>query len=88
MKIPDKVTIGPYVYTVDCTKELDCRGEIEYMKQEIRIDVRNLTPFKTLLHEAMHAIEEYSRFELTEKQVTHLSNGLYCFLRDNGFLKE
>jgi hypothetical protein len=90
----DKVKIGCHVYDinlVECVNKYEPRkGEIEYMKQVIRID--NSMPedskFGTLIHEIVHGIDYFMDMDLTEEQVTKLGNGFAMVLRDNPNLIE
>lgn len=89
-----RLKIGPYNYTV---KDVDCVSKSEpfcglilYAEQEIRLD-SDLMPerrVETLLHEAIHGIDEYMSTDLSEAQVKSLGIGITMLLRDNPELVE
>lgn len=96
MKIPESVKIGPYTYAVETVDDLshdedkNCKlwGHIHFESQKIRLATYNRLPFETLLHEAIHGIDEVYGINLKEKQVKRLATGLYSFLVENNMLRE
>lgn len=98
MKIPASVKVGPFTYRIERVDDLrsasDAKqklcGQVHF--GEDRIEIRTaMAPEReaeTLLHEAIHAIDEYMGTNLTEKQTARLSIGLMAFLRDNHLLRE
>ena len=64
MKIPDKVKIGPYTYSVELTDGpiivggRECNGSIEYENLKIRILNKSAEQIQitTFLHEVYHGI--------------------------------
>ena len=95
MKLPDSVKVGPYTYTVTVVPDLamfadkneTVEGRIHFPNRTIEIRDGNALPIKTLIHEAIHAIENAYAFELKEQNVIRLANGLYEFLVSNDLLR-
>ncbi|NPV80730.1 MAG: hypothetical protein HPY52_10720 [Firmicutes bacterium] len=93
MKIPDKVKIGPFVYIIERPEivdryERELIGQCDHQAGIIRIE-RALTGSKaeeTLLHEILHAVTMFMCLDLSEKQISQLSNGLYMVLKENNLL--
>lgn len=65
--------------------EGDLYGEIEYLSETIRINPAASTKVKdsTLIHEAVHAIDEMYGIGLKEKQVEKLGNAIYMMIVEN-----
>lgn len=95
MIIPDTVNIGGFTYTVDFVEVVNREkperiGQIDYVKQEIRID-ESLTDeqkVSVFFHEVLHAIDQMMCIDLEEKQIVQLERGLYMVLKENDLLKE
>lgn len=83
------VKVGHYTYRVvhivGLSDGRELAGQVDYTTQEIRLRP-GLTPAhqrETLLHEVLHAIDDFMGIDLTEKQVGRLANGLAMVLADN-----
>jgi len=95
MKLPESVKVGPYTYEVRMVDDLcnandkneHIQGQITYSSRLIEIRTDNQLPMKTLIHEAIHALEDMYGTELKEKHVRRFSNGIYAFLVDNNLLR-
>jgi hypothetical protein len=70
---------------VEKVDEEDSYGEHSYAKQEIRLrDEQSFEPARdTLLHEALHGVDEQMSIGLSEKQVRMLGSGVLALMRDN-----
>jgi len=99
VKVPKKLKIGPYTYPVitggDPRSERNAPlwGRVNYYPASIEVGAKaqqagESRVLATVLHESIHAIDEYMRIGLSEKQTTRLANGLTAFLLDNHLLKE
>lgn len=60
------------------------RGYINYERQEIKIDPDHPEFMETLLHELIHAANNFWYANLNEQQVERISEGLYHILVSNG----
>lgn len=62
-----------------------CYGRIFHDKREIYLngDYDEDQQKATLLHEAIHAIDELYGIRISEEQVEQLGNGLYSLIKDN-----
>ena len=75
-----KVRFKPKVGLGDYT----CKGYIQYDTEEIFIATKYpKKKAEILLHEVIHAIDEFAFLKLTERQVTALATGLLMVFRDN-----
>jgi hypothetical protein len=93
MRIPNKIQIGPYIYSVELADDLHDRstgqslwGRIDSTEQKITLHA-NGTPERmgeTLLHELIHGCADQAGIELEESIVTGLSISLYDTLVRNG----
>jgi hypothetical protein len=99
VKVPKKLKIGPYTYPVITGGDpRDARngalwGRVNYAPPSIEVGATakqagESRVLATVLHESIHAIDEYMRIGLSEKQTTRLANGLAAFLLDNRLLRE
>lgn len=95
MKIPASVKVGCYSYRVERpTRPLiegsPVWGHYSNVHQRILVDesVSEDRAAVTLLHEALHAIDDLVHLDLTEEQVIRLAPALLAFLRDNDLLRE
>lgn len=88
--------IGPLGYRiVEIPEPLGNAGEYLYgecrnVDQEIRLDA-GMTPERkrlTLIHEALHAIEDLRGLDLGEKTVIALGTAIYELLQDNPWIGE
>jgi len=83
--------ICPYTFV----ERSDLYGQVNFDNCEIRVGV--VTPdvkprpvratIETLLHERLHVVDAKWHVDLKEEQVGALSEGLFAFLIDNGFLE-
>jgi Zn-dependent peptidase ImmA (M78 family) len=102
MKIPKKLKIGGFIWTVEetdkTTNESSSFGSCHYKKQRIFIDKTENQQKKehTLIHETMHAVIWQSGLNerlnkatgITEEElVTAISMGIYDVLKNNNLLK-
>jgi hypothetical protein len=67
-----------------------CYGRIRYDDQQILLNSNYSEAQKTttLIHEAMHALDDAYDLELTERQVVCLGNGIASLIADNPELLE
>lgn len=94
MKLPERVKIGPYKYSVHAKKKVrkdgrDLYGYIAYGPQKIEVQ-SGLSDERTsaiFLHEALHGLSDAYSINLSEKQVTKLGVALAEFLTENDLLK-
>ena|SRR5690348_12750085 len=96
MRIPKKVKIGPYNYTVKWVERLQsddleaCYGLIRKTTQEILLDP-SMQPDRAavvFLHEVLHGLDDLAGLGLTEEQTTRLAPVLYDFLAGHRLLRE
>lgn len=95
MKIPASVKVGCYSYRIERpTRPLNggvpVWGHYSNVEQRILVDESASADRAdvTLLHEALHAIDDLVQLDLTEEQVVRLAPALLAFLRDNHLLRE
>ena len=94
MKIPGKVKIGAFIYTVNFVEGL-CSDEHRFAelfprKLEINIE-KALNPqrfFEGLVHEVLEAINCENELNIPHPTIETLGGGITAFLRDNNFLRE
>ena len=99
MQIPKRIKIGPYTYTIEFPynfeKHEDCRGDINYSLNRIRLDDRcedgySLTAdrcWQTFLHEITHAVLETAQIGMDEQCVDRVATVVLDVLMSNGWLK-
>lgn len=63
-------------------------GRLHHLLKKISIDIQVKDWFETLLHECIHSLCDQFRIDLDEKDVNRMSEGLYCLLMDNNWLKD
>ena len=96
MEIPAELIIGPLTYKIELVDgdliEVGLYGQTNFKTQIIQIDSKLSEDMQwvTLFHESIHSIEAQHRDpsdkkQFTEEEVVWLSNGLYLFLKENGF---
>ena len=93
MKLKDKYKIGGHWIDVEERSEkegyfkqgTDCRW---FNKIFIQSDLAQSKKESNLLHEVIHEIDGQMDIDLSENQVSILSEGFYQFLVDNDLLKE
>lgn len=84
-----KIKIGCFEYCVDeveCVNKFEPRkGEIDFYDRVIRIDkgMSELDKIETLIHEAIHGLDEFMQIGLDEEHVKKIGHGLAMLLRDN-----
>lgn len=92
MKIPEKVKIGGYIYTVEfvdvVSKEKNLMGEIDYNNQVIRIDksYSRQTQEATFIHELIHGILNFlgeHEVQENERMIDGIANTIYQIIKDN-----
>lgn len=90
--LPKSITIGGKLYRVARRSKIikdgiECWGTIDTVRGLIEIKTRGVSidhQLETLLHEALHAIEdEHLSADLNEEDLTKLSKALYALLKDN-----
>lgn len=92
--LPDHIIVGPLTYRIVYVRDLKdddgkwLHGWVLFTEQEMRIDAAMSEERKriTLLHEALHAIEETRGLKLDEPTVIALGTAIYELLRDNPWL--
>jgi hypothetical protein len=93
MPIPRRLKIGPATYPVTRPQRIPvgddshAAGNWDYETGELRI-ARDLNPLHgqqvdTLIHEALHVINDDRALGLSEEQVHNVSNGIAALLIDN-----
>tara|TARA_R110002020_G_scaffold33337_1_gene101617 strand:- start:604 stop:987 length:384 start_codon:yes stop_codon:yes gene_type:complete len=96
MDLPKELIVGPLTYKVETVDgdliDSGVYGQTNFRTQVIEIDSSLSEDMKlvTLFHEVLHVIESQHRSptdkkQFTEEEVVWLSNGLYLFLKENGF---
>jgi len=99
-RVPDKITIGCYDYTINRVKEpiivdgAKCHGKIDYHAHEISIAdddcYSEQSKEQTLWHEIIHGIIRYRNVNYgkadEETFVDELATGLYLLCKSNGLL--
>lgn len=87
--LPSKLKIGGKVYKVEqvyMIEDRETHGINHYDQQLIQVATRSAcreAAEETLLHEALHAMENKLSLDLSEKDVHSLSEELYSFLKRN-----
>ena len=93
MKIPDKLKIGGHWLNIGFQSERReqydkmgtlCHWENKIILQEDLVESKQIC---SLFHEVLHEIDRQGFLDLTEKQITGISEGFYAFLVDNELLK-
>lgn len=91
MILPEKVKIGAHTYTIAHVREWKDMGEgtfgeTDYLAETIRIraDLSDTSTFSTLIHEALHVMNQTLDHELLDS----LSEQMAQFLLDNGFIQK
>lgn len=92
MKIPKKLKIAGYEYSVEFSEDLardkDLFGDFNGRMQRIRIE-KSLTKerqFGVLLHEIIEAIDYHYQLELEHNKIKAFETALYQVLKDNDML--
>ena len=94
LKIPDKIKIGGFIYTVYFTDNIshDHLAECDYRNTSIfiRSSINRQRQEQAFLHEIIHAVMSNSGYvhEQDEKIVDGIANGLYALIVDNPTLFE
>ena len=97
MKIPKKIKVNGIIYKIEYVEEIndnihsaDYRGValIKYKKVNILNYYFEDDKKRTILHEAIHILDDDFKINLNENSVRRLTSGLYAFLKDNKLLKE
>ena len=93
MKLPDKVKIGGHWFNIEYRDERDAYSNMgsSFTCWNLIILQKDMCASKqmsNLFHEVLHEIGTQNDLDLSESQVTSISEGFYQFLTDNGFLKE
>lgn len=96
MKIPEKVTVGPFTYKVSLVdivnrEKPDRIGEVDHCtNKEIRLQ-KDLDQDKlesVFIHELLHGMDAFMHLGLTEEQVNRLEGAVYMVLKQNNLLRE
>lgn len=96
MEFPKELIIGPLTYVIEMVEgdliDEGLYGQTNFRTQVIQVDSSLSEDMKliTLFHEVIHVIEAQHRSptdkkQFSEEEVVWLSNGLYLFLKENGF---
>lgn len=95
MRIPPVIRTGYKYYRIQLTEgisdgEDELYGDMDSKTQVIRIDegLSDEQQRATLLHEALHCMDDVYSIGLTEEQVVRLATGFYMLLLDNPQLLE
>lgn len=93
MKISPKIKIGGHWFDIHLTAEKDgftkCgQGQFWHHRIDIQADMAQSKQESTLFHEALHEMSAQQGWELSEAQVSTISETFYLFLIDNNLLKE
>jgi hypothetical protein len=92
MKRPKNVKIGAHRYSVqygptivDMGSQAFLNGESDHYHNQIRINGErpHTLVAETFVHEALHAIDNERRLDLTEHQVDQLAAGFLAMMIDN-----
>ncbi len=93
MKIPDKLKIGGHWVDIEFRSEKReqydkmgtlCHWENRLILQEDLVESKQASSF---FHEVLHEIDKQNFLDLTEKEITAISEGFYQVLVDNELLK-
>lgn len=84
-KYPKKIHYKDITYKIRFVKNLNCYGETDPGKKEIRIKhgISEREMFKTLLHELLHLVELETPIKLKHKTVYKLEQAIFELLIDN-----
>ena len=87
MTLPKTLKVGPFEFQVELSDKLDedCYGHLEYEKRKLSVLERlgNFDQHSTILHEALHAIDDCYGLELGERGVQCLETTLTQLIKDN-----
>lgn len=92
MDIPKTLKIGGHEFKVLLVQSMasrdECYGKMWMDRLEIHIDssVSKELQEETMLHEAIHAIDEENGLDLTEQQVQSLGHGIYQLIKTNDLI--
>lgn len=99
MKIPNKLRVAGHDYKVlfddKYLNKQDLFGQCDFVSQKIRLAKHACKKLRaksdisrTFVHEMLHAIDgHYNNYELSEKVIGRISNGIYQVLADNFIVK-
>ena len=85
----DKVKIGCYMYKIEnkplLSNSIDVKGMCDFLNLTIKIDETLNKELKkeTLIHECVHALDNFMDIDLTEEQVVKLGKSITMFIIDN-----
>lgn len=88
-RTPSRLKVGPFVYRVDTTDEMDDQDGTTMTSEKsilLRKSLDDQSIRETLVHEVLHAILDLTWFrgyDDEERLVASVSPLLYQFLRDN-----
>jgi len=95
MKIPKKIVVGSYTYTISFPekifattksgKKIALDGDVNFDDEKIQIKKSLRGPRRelTLWHELIHAIAEDQEMELSEEKTDKLAHGIVQILKDH-----
>lgn len=90
MTIPEKVHILYKTFSIEETDNLhdgggDLYGQIHYLPEQIMLNKAASREQKeaTLIHEAIHGMDDIFSIGLKEHQVEKLGTAVYMFIKDN-----
>lgn len=91
IRLPNKIVVGGKTYKIARRNKIlnsgdFCWGTCDVERGLIEIQTRGVSldhQLETLLHEALHAIEDHIDVRLKEPDLTKLSKALYALLKDN-----
>lgn len=98
MEIPKKIKVNGIDYEIELVEEFkdelhegaEYRGKVLFKENKIMLlnSYQTDDKFRTLLHEALHILEDDYKMELSEDTIRRIVSGLYQVLKDNNLLKE
>ena len=86
--LPKKIIVGDIIYKIRYLKRMRDFGEIDLDNRIIRIRINSPDTKNALLHEVLHAIEDYFAIEATEQGSECYANGLRMVFLNNPDLKQ
>ena len=91
MKLPDRVKVGPFEYTVKHLPFYQVDGMLGHsVRHHLELAIANDAPEQhqvvTFIHEVLHAVSDVYQVELDENEVERMANGLVDALQSIDWL--
>lgn len=89
MELPKKLKVGCFVFEVVQTSrvanEQALKGQCCHFDRQIRIDsdMKPCDKAEVMLHETLHAVDDFAKLNLSEMTICRLGNALAMVLVDN-----